>query len=241
MNTTITFEEFQERNKLFDLSEIDKIAYTAYYLYKACDQKLFVLNDIIKLLEENNYAKPNLYRLKNKLKKDSRFVCKNNLYGLNPKTISLFNKEIILKDYEKIDSNSEFINEELFKSCPHYLKRLVYQVNCSYKNNLFDAVAVLIRRIFEILLIKVYENYNEQEEVKENGNYIMLEKICEKIVKNKTINLTRSRSELDKIRNIGNFSAHKLEYNANHTDIEKIKNSYRTITEELLYKSGYIE
>ena len=232
------FEKYQIENKLVEKLEVDKVLYIAFYILTVENKNEFSVNDIVKYLEKYNYNIPNLSRLKTKLKKDVRFGIKNEKYYLTAKTIAKYKNLIIFDDFETILSDNEFLDESLFPNQHKYLLKLVKQVNASYRNNLFDAAAVLIRRIFEILLIKSYENFNIEDEIKKDGNYLMLEKIIDNAVSNKTLKLSRSRAELDKIRNVGNFAAHKIEYNTNKNDLDKIKDSYRAITEELLYKSG---
>ncbi len=232
------FSRFQEINKLYDKSEIDKVFYVAAYLYLTKKQKEFIIKDIVDYLSQSNYPTPNTYRLKQKMKLDRRFSSKGDIFHLNPKQITLLREVIIFDDFETIESNNDYLDETLFPNNHNYIMRLVKQINASYKYNLFDATAVLIRRVFEILLIKTYQNLRIDNEIKKDGNYINLEKIIDNASSNSTINLSRSKKDLDNIRNVGNFAAHKIEYNTNKNDLDKIKDTYRAITEELLHKSG---
>jgi hypothetical protein len=43
---------------------------------------------------------------------------------------------------------------------------------------------------------------------------------------------------LDDFRIVGNFSAHKIYYNAKRADIKRVVLEYRAAIEELLYKAG---
>lgn len=230
--------DFCIKNDLANMNEIDKVAYLAFFVQCSKSKNNFTIVEIVDYLRENNLCNPNISRLKVKIKQDKRFMCKGENFALNQRAYLEISQNCVMLDFETIKSNSEFIDENLFSSSPTYLKSLVKQINCSYANNLFDAVAVLIRRVFEILLIKTYLKIGIEDEIKTNGNYVMLEKIIDNAIQNKKLSLSRSRNDLDSIRNIGNYSAHKLEYNANKNDIDKIKDKYRVIVEELLYKSG---
>mgnify|MGYP003302408994 CR=1 FL=1 len=233
------FNLFQSTNELYNMSEIDRIAAIAYFITKKNFVCEISLTDIIELLKSHGYSIPNTSRLRQNIKKDKRFSSRGTNFCLTPTTINTFNNILVYNDFTTIESDSEFLDENLFSVGRTYLLKLVKQVNCSYKLNLFDATAVLIRRIFEILLIKSYENYSIENEIKKDGQYVMLEKIVDNAINNKILNLSRSKSDLDNIRNIGNWAAHKIEYNTNKNDLDKIKESYRAITEELLYKSGF--
>lgn len=234
----MNFQKYQIANQLVYKLEIDKVLYIAFYILISENKNEFSINEIIEYLKNYNYNIPNVSRLKSKLKKDIRFGVRDGKYYLTAKTIAKYKAIILFDDFETILSDNEFLDESLFPNQHKYLLKLVKQVNASYRNNLFDAAAVLIRRIFEILLIKSYEKLQIEQEIKKDGNYLTLEKIIDNAVSNKTLKLSRSRAELDKIRNEGNFAAHKIEYNTNKNDLDKIKDSYRAITEELLYKSG---
>lgn len=230
--------EFCIKNELSNKKELDKVAYLAFFVQCSKFKNFFTTDEIVCILQENNLCNPNVSRLKNNIKQDKRFLRKGEGFALTQKAYLEISQTCVILDFETIKSNSEFIDEILFKSSPTYIKNLVKQINCAYANNLFDAVAVLIRRVFEILLIKSYQNIGIEDDIKNNGNYVMLEKIIDNAIVNKKLALSRSRSDLNLIRNVGNYSAHKLEYNANKNDIDKIKNKYRVIIEELLYKSG---
>ena len=165
------FEKYQIENKLVEKLEVDKVLYIGFYILTVENKNEFSINDIVKYLEKYNYNIPNLSRLKTKLKKDVRFGVRNEKYYLTAKTIVKYKNLIMFDDFETILSNNEFLDESLFPNKHKYLLKLVKQVNASYRNNLFDAAAVLIRRIFEILLIKSYESFNIEDEIKKDGNF----------------------------------------------------------------------
>lgn len=98
----------------------------------------------------------------------------------------------------------------------------------------------MIRRVFEILLIESFKELKIEDQIKDsNGNYVMLEKICNNAKVNLTLNLSRNTKEsLDQIRDLGNFAAHKITYNTRKSDIDKTYSSIRTCFEELYYKAG---
>lgn len=95
-----------------------------------------------------------------------------------------------------------------------------------------------MRRFFEIILILTYEHYGIQDEIKQQGDYMMLEGIVANAINNKTLNLSRSRNTYDEFRKLGNFAAHKIYYNTRKSDIDKVMQNYRVALEELYYKSG---
>lgn len=141
-----------------------------------------------------------------------------------------------------IISNSSIIPNELIDGLQRNIKQLCYQINSSYEHNLFDCCAVIMRRLLEILLIETYATNGLDDEIKlENGYYLTLDKLIDKIDISKKIRFSATtKKDLKQIKEIGNLSAHKIWYNCTKTDIDAIKQKYRLIIEELLYLSGFI-
>jgi hypothetical protein len=121
-----------------------------------------------------------------------------------------------------------------------YIERLAQQVNACYEHNLFDGCAVLMRRLVEILLILSYRKLQIESAIKDSdGNYLMLERISADAKNNTKLDLSRnSKSSLDVFRELGNFSAHKIEYTCRREYIKERIQSYRALIAELLHKAG---
>ena len=63
--------------------------------------------------------------------------------------------------------------------------------------------------------------------------------IIKNAIYNQKIGLSKTtKSCLNEFREIGNFSAHKIYYNAKRGDLKKCILDYRATIEELLYKAG---
>ena len=67
----------------------------------------------------------------------------------------------------------------------------------------------------------------------------MLERICNNAKNNKTLALSRVKNDLDSIRDLGNFAAHRILYNTTKQDIDNKRDKLRALLEELLYKAGF--
>ena len=136
--------------------------------------------------------------------------------------------------------NSELLDEAKFCGKRKYLDQMIYQINHTYANNCYDATAVLMRRLFEIMLVLTYQNFNIDDEIKDpSGNgYLMLDGIVKKAKSSSTLKLSRIKMEFDSFRIIGNFSAHNITYTAGKKDIDDIKTNYRVMLEELYDKAG---
>ena len=101
---------------------------------------------------------------------------------------------------------------------------------------------VLMRRLFEVLLVLSYQHIGIDDEIKDSSGkgYVMLESIVGNAKNNQTLKLSRIKNEFDSFRKVGNFSAHNITYTAGKKDIDDIKLSYRVMLEELYNKAGLI-
>ena len=240
----MTFEEYSQTLKINEKTEFEKVSYTAFYLYKFEKKTEFLLTDILNLLQQINVTISNRSRMKTKLKDSRKFrKIREEVYTISSNGVNELSDQIekILNDTEKIETTSCLFDLSLFLGARGYLDILFRQIDNCYNNNCYDACAVLIRRVFEILLIESYKNLGIEGQIKDtNDNYFMLEKICNNAKRNLTLNLSRNTKEsLDQIRDLGNFAAHKITYNTRKSDIDKIYNSIRACFEELYYKSGF--
>lgn len=229
---------------LVSKSELDKAILLCFYQNKEFGTSTFSMGDIVDLFVNAGLSSPNTSRLRKKLIKDRSMKLLNNnksFLEFIPATMQKLEREYRMhwEDNETILSHSEILDENKFYTSRHYLNILILQVNSSYMHNCYDACAVLMRRLFEVALILVYQEMGIDEQIKNaEGTYILLDSIVKNAKSNKTINLSRIKSEFDKFRKIGNFSAHRIEYSACRKDIDDICIDYRTMLEELYYKAG---
>lgn len=233
-------------NKLLDLDkkdQLEKAKYLCYYLLKEYKQTEFSINDICKTFNDFGFSTPNSSRLKTNLIKNKilKVNIKNGKLVIVPITFQQL-EEVLgsnWKSTEVIISDSEFLDESLFNSERQVLTKLVKQINCTYAWNCFDATAVLMRRLFEILLILVFKELKEEKKIKiSDGTYKTLDAIIIEAKANPILDISRIKFEYDKIQKIGNYSAHRIEYNAVKSDIDNIKILYRTALDELYKKAN---
>ena len=227
---------------MHEKKEFDRVKYTAYFLCADKGTPNFNLADVLDMLSSNGYGISNSSRIKQYLKvsKDFRVVKEDEYFLLTKLKVELDKECSFLGNKEIIETDGVLLDENLFCGHRGYLTKLIKQANHCYENNCYDACAVMIRRAFEILLIHSYQNNNIEDEIKNSdGNYYMLETICNNAKNNRILDLSRSKNDLDSIRELGNLAAHKITYNTTNKDIDNLKVKLRVCFEELLYKSGF--
>lgn len=235
--------QFASKCDLVNKTETEKVAFLSFYFYYIEKKTEFGINDVITWFEGLGFTKPNTSRLVSNLIKSSLFTKgkSKDTFRLHAKQIPQFQTLLAWLDNpsEEIVFTGEILPETLFLKTRGYIEQLAKQINASYENNLFDGCAVLMRRLIEVLLIHSYQNVGEESKIKHADQYRDLSFIIKEAIANSKLNLSKGTKDcLDDFRELGNFSAHRIEYNCKRDDIKRVALNYRAAVEELLYKSA---
>lgn len=238
-------EQFAKITGLIDKPEIERCALIVFFLtreeqFKECNADIVLRN--LNLL---HLPLPNKTRLVRNASLSTRFIrASKNHFRLHASAIAEYSENYpsTLVQSEEIVSGDAIIPRDIYTAAPTYVVRLADQINASYENNIFDGCAVLMRRMLEILLIRLYEFHGIQDEIKSpDGNYKMLEGIVSNAKSNAVLHLSRTtKNRFDDYRALGNFAAHRIEYGTRRGDIKNLQLDYRATVEELLHKSSLI-
>lgn len=240
----MNLEQFAQKSDLVNKTEIEKVALLAFFFYQTEGKLDFKPNDISDWFDQLHLAQPNISRLTRKLKQSVMFN-----RGKYPATFRLHVRQLghfksamswVGVESEEIVFSGEILPESVFSGTRGYIESLAKQINASYENNIFDGCAVLMRRLIEVLLILAYRYTAQEAQIKVAGDqYKDLSGIIKDGISNSQLCLTKGTKDcLDEFRVLGNFSAHRIEYNCKRGDIKKIALQYRAAFEELLYKAG---
>lgn len=191
---------------------------------------------------QSNLSKYNPTYLKTDLRKSKKITIGvlNNTYKPQRKFLDemLAKYQFVETKNEDIHTDDFIIPNALVETTRGYIENLSKQINASYNNNIFDGCAILMRRLLEILLIHSYDANDKLDEISENEGYKNLSYIIHYTLSTKPFKLSKEVLDtLDDFRQIGNFSAHKIQYNSKRKDIDNVKLKYRLTIEELLYTS----
>lgn len=241
----LSLVRYVEKTDLINKTEIEKVVLLAFYHQSDSQNDFeFTIESVCNWFETLGLHKPNKSRLKQNIGKSRSFVKgkTQNSYRIHASKIqSIYKKYPFLEETsEEILSTDTILPVSLYKNTRGYIESLSKQINASYENNIFDGCAVLMRRLLEICLIHSYEYQDIDSEIKDSqGNYEALSKIVSNALNNSKLSLSRNtKTCLEDFCAIGNYSAHKIYYNARKADIKKVILEYRATIEELLYKSG---
>lgn len=238
--------DFANQINLGEQSEIDRTKFACFFEYKRTGKTTFCMSEICNLLQAFGFNRPNVSRLKTKLIKGNKKIMLSRNSGKEFEFIPIVLQKLesdygsLWSDTVSVKSNSELIDEVKFGGKKPYLDRIIKQINFTYDNNCYDACAILLRRLFEILLVLAYQrNRVEQDITNAQGHHFMLEGIVKNAKTNATLNFSsRVKNNFDTFREVGNNSAHSITYTASKKDIDDIKIAYRVMLDELYDKAG---
>ena len=239
--------EYKNAVELDSKNQTEKAVLLCYYHLKSTDETLFDMKGICELFSDFGYSAINSSRVKSTLIKNKKMRIPKGLktcLEFVPATIQELDKTYasIWNDTESIKSDSELLEENKFCGKRNYLDKLIKQINFSYGNNCYDACAVLMRRLFEVLLVLTYQHTGNDDAIKkDDGSYLMLEGIVKDAVQNKALAIpSRISKNFNSFREVGNNSAHSITYTAGQKDITDIKRNYRVMMEDLYNRAGLI-
>lgn len=173
---------------------------------------------------------------------------KNNLFlkGKNGKYyLQRAYKESIDNQFGKIPipkaSSSKYLPFEIFDHTRGYVQQIAEQTINSYDLGLYDACAVLTRKLLEVLIIECFERHNVDNLIKKpDGCFFYLSDLITELLKEPKWNISRNaKQSLPKIKKIGDLSAHNRRYFARKNDADLIRDDLRIVLEELIHIVDY--
>ncbi len=168
---------------------------------------------IIDNLTEAGFSKPNKSRLKKQLLKCKYVVkgSKPNKLKLNVKYISELDRLYSsITPYIPKNIKEEFLDNDLFRLAPSYIKKIVSEINYCHCYKFSNACAVMIRRLIESLLIELFIYKKLAKEIQQNSGFVNLSMIIKAIQpNNKKLTLGKGiDKKINPIKDLGDKAAH---------------------------------
>jgi hypothetical protein len=228
-----------------EFTHFQRFKYISFFYTEVLKKPQFTFDEIKTSLEIQGYPIKNLSYLKNQIKKSRDFITISTFtYSLSPKCKVLLAKTINLSQktppLNTIANNGDMLlDENVFSGQRGFITPLVEEINWTYKYGKYNSCAVMMRRVFEIILILSFEENDLSEKIQDSkGNYMQLKNIVNiaKVHKN-SLKLSRDVDKYNQFRELGNLGAHKIRSLVRKNDIDNIIVSYRHALEEL-YRSA---
>lgn len=239
--------DFIEKTNIASCSIHDRLMLVIYFIVsKESVEPSFKY--ILKKYVDFGFSSPNSTRFRKILSKSKKVIRGkvDNTYRLSIITYQELKLEYPFKlvSSEAKSNNYSILPPELYMNTRGFIKSISNQINSSYENCIFDGCSVLMRRLLEMLLVISYRKHGIDNFIIDPSNNSLksLSYIISYTTSNKIFNLSKlSYSTIDIFRELGNLSAHRIEYNCRKSEIDKVKLNYRVLIEELLYKSTLLK
>ncbi len=226
-----------------NMSSGSLIKYFAYFLIKELSYSSFTAQDICFCFETLNikpYSNISSFLSANLKGKNPLFLkCKLGGYILSRNLSETISKE--MDDAPDIPASNKLIGLSIFDEAPYYIKATANQMARCYDLGLYDATLVLMRKLFETLIIECFERHNIDVEIKDtNGVFYYLSDLITKYTSSNKWNVSRNLEDsIKKVKKYGDLSAHNRRFLAKKKDLDDFKFELRQCAQEILLTINY--
>ncbi|SHN46082.1 hypothetical protein [Chitinophaga sp. CF418] len=183
------------------------------------------------------YLKGNIKRGKGT---KAKFILNKQLYHLERSYKTEIERQISMDPVVKPTDN--YFPLSLFENTRGYLLMIAKQACACYDAGLYDACAVMTRKLVEVLIIEAFETHRTTSKITgTNGYYYYLSDLITELLAEKNCwNVGRNaRTSIPNLKSMGDQSAHNRRYFVQSVEINKIKGDLRIVIEELLHIIDY--
>ena len=227
-----------ERN----VSHVDRAVAFLYFYRETQQFEERSGGDLAGDLHDEGFPRPNVTLLNRALSR-SRFTTRGSrpvLYKLDVRRLG--DLEALYGEFlnqKKILVAGDVIPPDWISGTRPYLEQMVYQINATYEYGMFDACAVLCRRLMESLIIEIYIYEKRHSDIQTGSVFFMLDRLITYVENDPDIRLSRNTPKtMREVKQLGDTAAHDRTYITPQIDIDDIKARYRRLVQELLLISG---
>ena len=125
---------------------------------------------------------------------------------------------------------------EIFNGTKDYINKVAIQINGCYRDKYYDACSTMLRRLFETLIIEIYENKKIEDRIKDaDRQFLKLNALIGKAINDKDIKMSsQTKQHLPKIKLFGDTAAHSRKIILRKHDIDQYKDEIRLSAEDLI-------
>lgn len=234
--------DFSRNLARLDLSHLNRAVAFLYYYRETQEFEERSASDLAADLQDEGFPRPNVTRLQEALS-GSRLTTRGSKRGVF--RLDLRRLEEVAAIYEellarrKVPVSGHIVPPEWVAGTRTYLEQMVYQINAAYEYGMYDASAVLSRRLMESLIIEIYIHENRRHSIQSNGVFYMLDRLISHITSDMQVQLSRNApGTMREVKQLGDTAAHDRTYITPQIDIDDVKARYRRLIQELLAKAG---
>lgn len=241
----VSRSEFARLLAELNASHVDRAVAFLYYYRETQQFEERSASALAADLHDEGFPRPNVTLLKRALSR-SNFTTKGSQPGLYKLDVRrLGDLEALYGEFlnqKKVTVAGGVIPSDWISGTRPYLEQIVYQINATYEYGMFDACAVLCRRLMESLIIEIYIHEQRHSDIQAGGVFFMLDRLITHVGNDQSIHLSRNTPKtMREIKQLGDTAAHDRTYITPQIDIDDVKARYRRLIQELLLISGLSE
>ena len=232
---------FVSRIASSDLVELDRAVAILFVMQQAPGFNCASAADLAATLEGGGCARINRARLKMRLSKDPRTIRAGEGYRIHPKRADDVSRLVAPMSGPLRPSHSKtFLDGGLYDKCPGYVRNIVEQINVTYSHACFDCTAVMVRRLFETMIVDAFEQQGAISEITDsNGNLFQLSNLIKRLGNTTSFSVSRqTKLAAPLLKDVGDWSAHNRRHRARQSDLDSVIKQLRLASSDLLHLSG---
>lgn len=171
--------------------------------------------------------------------RNRKFIFEKSLYHLERGFQTELEKQIGV--VPSAPPSNDYFPMSIFDTTRTHLVKIAAQACKCYDNALYDACAVLTRKLLEVLIIESFERYKIESKIKDKSGYFFyLSDLIDCLLAETTWTIGRNaKSAIPSLKKMGDQSAHNRRFFAQKADIGKIKDDLRIVLDELVHLIDY--
>lgn len=224
-----------------DLSEIDVAVGQLWWTAKEDFEGGLSVSEIAARIVQGGGSRPNTSRLRKNLAKDQRVVALGDGFRANRRKQAEMEKFYSkFAGPQKPVNTGSVLDPQIFENARSYVKGIVWQINAAYDHALFDCAAVMCRRLLETLSIDAFDKQGQMVLIRDgSGELLMFSGIISALKGQQKFHVGRqTKRALDKVKAIGDMSAHNRTYIAREKHIDDVRDILSAACMDLLHLSG---
>ncbi|SEW45025.1 protein of unknown function [Chitinophaga sp. YR573] len=244
--TDETLENFISKIPNFtSLSSAAKMDFFVYYLTvvkHSLGTTAAAINECFSELRYDRYSNIPAYLKKHATKARNvkrKFIQEESQYHLERGYQAELEKQIGM--VPSPPATNDYFPLAIFDNTRSHLVKIATQGCKCYDNGLYDACAVMTRKLLEVLIIETFERHKLESKIKDGrGNFFYLSDLIDTLLAETTWTIGRNaRAAIPSLKKMGDQSAHNRRYFTQKADIEKIKDDLRVVLDELVHLIDY--
>ncbi len=201
--------------------------------------------ELARIMVDHHVGAPNSTRLANDIRSTKLASESKRGFSLRPGSRPLIRAWLpaSLADLQpQIDHSAGFLPEPVWTGTRPWIESVCLQINGCVNFSYNDAALVMIRRLFETLIIEAYEHLRRAAEIQDgSGNFYMFGDLVDRATGNRAGSGTpalsigrNTKRALQAVKALGDRSAHERRFTARAADLEKIHYDVRAAAEDLI-------